>query len=75
MLAEASKTSGIGVKITDIKDQIMIWVKSFGIIEHHATWSIKGRLHSVEFLQEHLTCIIKDSAMLSKDEKSFVDSS
>ena len=58
---ELSKTKGITAQRNALKDQITMHAKGLKRKECHTPWSFQGKLHSVDYLKEHLLHIITDS--------------
>ena len=68
VIAHVSQVEGVTAKRNTLKDKITDYVKGFGWDEYHTTWSVGGRPHSVEYLQEHLLHIIRDSRAKGKEK-------
>ena len=67
---ELSKIKGITAQRNTLKDQITTHVKGLKWKEHHTPWSFQGKLHSVDYLKEHLLHIITDSTRRNKTIES-----
>ena len=63
---ELNKIKVVVAKRKTLQDKIKDYVKGFGWKEYHTTWSVKGQPHTIEYLQEHLLHIIRDSQLKQK---------